>query len=132
VKYLLDTHVWIWMVEADPAIPRSVAAVLKDVANAPLALSAISPWEVAKKLSANRLTLSRPGREWVVESARNPGMRLLPLGADVAWEANHLPGDFHRDPADQIIVATARQYDLTLITADRRILAYRHVRTLWR
>lgn len=131
MTYLLDTHVWIWMVEAEAKIPLSVAAILKDMVNAPLALSAISPWEVAKKLSADRLTLSRPGREWIVASARNPGVRLLALSPDIAWEANHLPGDFHRDPADQIIVATARQYNLTLITADGRILAYPHVRTLW-
>lgn len=131
MKYLLDTHAWIWARENPDNVPEEVRSVVLSVASMPLGLSVISPWETAKKASAGRLTLSGPIRQWLTDSVMAPFVRLLPLSIDIAYEANHLPGDFHRDPADQIIVATARQYDLTLITADRRILAYRHVRTLW-
>jgi len=55
----------------------------------------------------------------------------VPLDERVALESTKLPGEFHNDPSDQIIVATARVHNLTLITADRKILAYRHVKTLW-
>ena len=101
------------------------------MAHAPLGLSAISPWEVAKKASLGKLSLSMPTREWILQSLASQGLRLLPLTPEISWEANHLPGDFHRDPADQIIVATARLHNLTLITGDRRVRGYRHVRLLW-
>ena len=132
MRYLLDTHVWIWAKENPADVPKHVKDLILNPASMPVGLSAISPWEAAKKASGGKLTLSAPIRQWLTDAVREPFVRLLPLTIDVAYESNHLPGDFHRDPADQIIVATARQYDLTLITADRRILAYRHVRTLWR
>jgi len=132
MRYLLDTHVWIWARENPADVPKHVRDFILSPASMPLGLSAISPWEAAKKASAEKLTLSAPIRQWLTDAVRAPFVRLLPLTIEIAYEANHLPGEFHRDPADQIIVATARQYDLTLITADRRILAYRHVRTLWR
>ena len=59
-----------------------------------------------------------------------PGMQLLEFTPQIAIESTKLPGNFHRDPADQIIVATARVYDISLLTADSRILQYPHVRTL--
>ena len=131
MRYLLDTHVWIWARENPANVPQGVRKLILSPASMPLGLSEISPWEAAKKASARKLTLSAPVRQWLTDAVQAPFVRLLPLSIDVAYEANHLPGEFHRDPADQIIVATARQHDLTLITADRRILAYPHVRTLW-
>jgi PIN domain nuclease of toxin-antitoxin system len=131
LSYLLDTHTWLWLVEASDRLPPRARSILQDVANAPLGISAISPWEIAKKSSLAKLSLSLPCREWILQSSRNPGVRLLPLSPEIAYEAIHLPGEFHRDPADQIIVATARLQNLTVITCDRRILAYAHVRTVW-
>ena len=72
-----------------------------------------------------------PVRQWFAAAIREPFVVLQPLTIDITHESNHLPGEFHRDPADQIIVATARVQRLTLITADPRILAYPHVRCLW-
>lgn len=131
MKYLLDTHVWLWMFEASNQIPDDVAAILKDPNQIPLGIAAISPWEVVKKASLGRLDLSIPVRDWITEATTNKGIALLPLTPQISYEANYLPSPFHRDPADQIIVATARIADLTLVTCDRRILNYRHVRTLW-
>ena len=131
MKYVLDTHVWIWGLDSAERLPARVRQLLLEPANLPFGLSAISPWEALKKESLGRLKLSCPGRVWVTRAVRDPFVALLPLGLDVSYEANHLPGSFHRDPADQIIVATARLHDLTLITCDRRILDYGQVRTLW-
>lgn len=59
-----------------------------------------------------------------------PGIRLLGLTPEIALESTRLPGSFHRDPADQIIVATARIYDCALVTSDNKILDYAHVETI--
>jgi PIN domain nuclease of toxin-antitoxin system len=68
--------------------------------------------------------------EWMAQAVVYPGMQLLELTPQIAIESTKLPGSFHRDPADQIIVATARVYDSPLLTADRRIVQYPHVRIL--
>jgi PIN domain nuclease of toxin-antitoxin system len=131
VKYLLDTHVWIWAMESLEKIPRDVLRVLHNPDNLPFGLSAITPWEAVKKEALGRLRLSSPMRAWLSKAVREPFISLLPLTVDIAYESNHLPAGFHRDPADQMIVATARIHDLTLITCDDSILAYPHVKTLW-
>ena len=131
MKYLLDTHVWIWAMDDPESLPAGVRAKLFESANLPFGVSAISVWEASRKESLGKLRLSCPIRQWFAAAIREPFVELQPLSVDVAHESNHLPGEFHRDPADQIIVATARLQRLTLITADQRILAYSHVRTLW-
>ncbi len=95
-----------------------------------LGVSAISCWEVAKLVEYGRLELACAVEEWMEQATACPGMQLLELTRQIAIESAKLPGSFHRDPADQIIVATARVYDIPLLTADRRILQYQHVRTL--
>jgi PIN domain nuclease of toxin-antitoxin system len=96
-----------------------------------LGVSAISPWEIATKVSIGKLRLAVPARDWIMRCTANPGVRLLPLSPEVAWEANNLPPPFHNDPADQIIVATARHHRLSLITANQRIRDYPHVGVFW-
>jgi PIN domain nuclease of toxin-antitoxin system len=132
LKYLLDTHAWIWLFEGSAELPAKTTQLLKDSANVPLGVSAISPWEVAKKSSVGKIRLSMPLREWVINSTVNPGIRIYPLTPEVAVESNFLPGTFHNDPADQMIVATARVFDLTIITCDRNILSYPYVRSFWK
>ena len=90
----------------------------------------MSCWEVAKLVEYGRLELACAIEEWMAHAVAYPGMQLLELTPRIAIESTKLPGSFHRDPADQIIVATARVYDIPLLTADRRILQYQHVRTL--
>lgn len=131
MKYLLDTHVWIWAMDKPDELPAKVRAELFKVANMSFGLSVISVWEASKKESIGKLKLSTPIKQWFSHAIREPYVQLLPLTVDIAHESNHLPGEFHRDPADQIIVATAREQRLTLITTDERILSYQHVRSLW-
>lgn len=131
MKYLLDTHVWIWAMDNVDSLPAGVRRELFKPGKLPFGLSVISVWEASKKESMGKLKLSLPIRHWFDSAIREPFIQLQPLTVDVAHESNHLPGEFHRDPADQIIVATARIHRCTLITADQRILAYAHVRSLW-
>jgi len=76
-----------------------------------------------------RIVLPDPTEAWIRQALGYPGVQLLPLSPEVAVEATRLPGTFHRDPADQIIVATARILDCPMVTLDGKILAYPHVRT---
>jgi PIN domain nuclease of toxin-antitoxin system len=129
MKYLLDTNIWIWMVESHQRIPPNILSILLEPENYPFHISAISVWEVAKKVSIDKLTLSIPVRDWLVQATRKPFVEIIPLSVDIALESTILPGVFHKDPADQIIVASARQSNMTLLTTDRLILAYQHVNT---
>jgi PIN domain nuclease of toxin-antitoxin system len=131
VIYALDTNAWILLADAPRRVPEEVLRIARDIANAPLGLSAISPWEVAKKTALGKLQLSLPVRQWMQRATGPDGIEILPLTPEVSLESACLPGDFHRDPADQIIVATARVHNLTLITSDRKILEYSYVKTIW-
>ena len=93
-------------------------------------VSAISCWEVAKLVEYGRIELACAIEEWMEQAVAYPGMQLLELTPQIVIESTKLPGSFHRDPADQIIVATARLYSIPLLTADSRILQYLHVKTL--
>jgi PIN domain nuclease of toxin-antitoxin system len=85
---------------------------------------------VCKLVELNRLVLRQPLAEWINLALAYPGVRLLYLTPRITIESTQLPGTFHRDPADQIIVATARIRRCSLLTADSRILTYAHVKTL--
>lgn len=87
----------------------------------------ISCWEVAKKVETGKLELDRAISEWISLALRFPGIELLPLTPEIAVESTQLPGPLHRDPADQIIVATSRVLRLPLLTEDQKLLAYDHV-----
>ena len=89
-----------------------------------LRLSVITLWEIALLASRSRLQLGRPAAAWIAESLAPPGPQVEPLSEKIAIEAGELPGGFRSDPADQIIVATARLIGATVLTRDRRILDY--------
>ena len=89
----------------------------------------MSCWEVAKRVQLGRLGLSVPVGEWLEQAVTHDGCRVLALTPRIAAESAALPGVFHRDPSDQIIVATARVLGCPLVTLDRKLLAYPHVDT---
>lgn len=128
--YLLDTNIWLWMVENPFQIPDRMKVIVENGENYPFSLSAISVWEVAKKVSLNKLGLAIPIQDWMNKATNDKYIRILPLSIQVSLESTQLPGTFHKDPADQIIVATARHHNLTILTADRLINAYPHVKTM--
>ena len=127
---LLDTHIWVWWVDDSQQLTDRQRQIIQDNVQSGLGVSAISCWEVAKLVEYGRVELICPIEEWMEQAVTYPGVQLLELTPQIAIESTKLPGSFHRDPADQIIVATARVYDISLLTADRRILQYQHVRTL--
>lgn len=124
---ILDTHVWVWWVNDEPQLPADYLALIQSEAANGLGVCAISCWEVAKLIELGRLQLTIPTVDWLIQ-ALQPPVQLLPLTPEVAVGSTQLPGVFHRDPADQLIVATARFYDCRLVTLDRLIRAYPHVR----
>lgn len=127
---LLDTHIWIWWVQDDPRLSAPHRGHLLQHEPSGLGVSAISCWETAKLVELGRLVLPCPPLEWIHLALQYPGVRLIELSPEVCVASTELPGEFHRDPADQILVATARVHDLELVTADARILTYPHVRLL--
>ena len=127
---LLDTHIWIWLADESDRLTKKYSQLIEHHRADGLGVSAISCWEVAKLVEYGRLRLACPVEEWMEFAVALPGVRLLELTPRIAVVSTKLPGDFHRDPADQIIVATARVYNLALLTVDEKILNYEHVRTL--
>jgi PIN domain nuclease of toxin-antitoxin system len=127
---LLDTHIWLWWIHDDP-IPFELKLALDMREDGQrLAVSAMSCWEVAKLVEHGRLDLGMDIDEWFEAALGPSGITLIPLSPRVAAEACSLPGEFHRDPSDQIIVATSRVYDMPLVTADSKIRCYPYVRLL--
>jgi PIN domain nuclease of toxin-antitoxin system len=124
---ILDTHVWVWWVHGDEKITSTQTKIIKANETDIIGVSAISAWEIAKLVEYNRLELPCPLQEWFYEALSYPGIRLIELTPEIAIESTKLPGEFHRDPADQIIVATARLYDSSLITSDTKIPKYPYV-----
>ncbi|MCC6297968.1 MAG: type II toxin-antitoxin system VapC family toxin [Anaerolineales bacterium] len=127
---LLDTHIWVWWVDGNESLSPEHAREIQNNESGIIGVSAISCWEVAKLVERGRITFDISIDEWLQQALAYPGVRLLELTPDIAVESTRLPGEFHRDPADQIIVATARIYDCLLLTMDDRIKNYPHVRTL--
>jgi PIN domain nuclease of toxin-antitoxin system len=126
---LLDTHIWIWWVQDDP-MPDGMRMTIEYGAPEGLAVSAMSCWEVAKLVEYGRLELAKDLDEWLDLALHPSGVSLIPLSPEIAMASTRLPGKFHRDPADQIIVATSRVRDLPLATCDEKIRAYPYVRLL--
>jgi PIN domain nuclease of toxin-antitoxin system len=121
---LLDTHIWVSYVSGSDRLTKRQQKVLAEHVPQGLGVSVISCWEVAKLVELDRLELDRPVQEWVALAL--PEIRLIALTPEIAVASTQLPGPFHRDPADQILVATARAYDVEMSTNDRRIRAYPH------
>ena len=124
---LLDTHIWVWWVHRDEPLPARLRTFIERHESATLGVSAISCWEVAKLVERGRLPLPMPTGDWLHAALAYPGVRLLDLTPDISMQSCSLPGDFHADPADQIIVATARHRRVGLVTLDARIRGYPHV-----
>jgi PIN domain nuclease of toxin-antitoxin system len=125
---VLDTHIWIWWVHNDAQLTDEHRKIIQSHEEEGLGVSAFSCWGVAKLVELGRLTLHCPIAEWLETALHYPGVQLLAFTPEIAVESTQLPGEFHRDPADQIIVATARIHDCPLLTVDDKILRYPHVK----
>lgn len=130
---LLDTHVWIWWA-SDPArlSGRAISALDRaEEEDGPVYLSAISTWEVAMLVTKGRLDLTLPVEDWIAHSEEVPIIEFVPVTSHLALRSVTLPDFEHPDPADRLIVATARYLGVPLITRDRKLHEYPHVDTMW-
>ena len=132
---LLDTHCWVWaQLGHVNRLSRSAVSALRNAeSTGNLAVSVISIWELGMLESHGRVALPMSIQNWVNEALTKPGISLVPLTPEIALESSNLPGNLHGDPADRIIVATARARNATLLTKDHRLIEYsrqRHVRVL--
>lgn len=122
---VLDTHTLIWLLEGNSSLAPAAVTVIEQAAReGTVWVPAITPWEIAMLVAKGRLTLARDVQEWVDEALRQPGLALAPLDAVIAIASTRLPGTIHGDPADRMIVATARHLGALLVTADEPLLAY--------
>ena len=121
---LLDTHVWIWLMLGEKLTMKTQALIEEYAESGCLFLSCISLWEVSMLASKNKIHLDRPCSEWIDAALDDPIINLITLTPAISVESAYLPGEFHGDPADRIIVATARVELLTLLTRDEKILVY--------
>ena len=125
-KFLLDTHVWIWLLNGDARIKQSgiFSNIIAASKQTGLYASAISIWEIAMLEAKGRIAFSTGISSWVEAAIKAPGFQIVPLLPEISIDSTRLPGLFHGDPADRIIVATARFLKCSLITVDKKILAY--------
>lgn len=122
---LLDTHAFLWLFDASSSLTKKHRVMIEDAAaHAELHLSAISFWEIAMLASKKRIELHNSVQSWLVEAVRMWRVQTINLGIKVASEAYRLPADFQGDPADRMIVASSKLYDLPLMTADKLIHRY--------
>lgn len=132
MKYLLDTHTWIWWNMNPKKLSSKVNSLLSNPDNyEELLLSAISVWEFCKLLEKERLGISCDPQEWIGEALDMPKLKLVALSVTIAYQSTTLKKPFHGDPADQIIVAIAKGESATVLTKDKLIQSYQQVNTLW-
>jgi len=128
----LDTHAWVWWVTADRRLSkRALSEIQTAIPLEGVWISAISIWEIAKKVQKKRLVLDRPLRQWLAQATGMRGLYIAELTNEILIAGCELPSPFHGDPADQMIVATVRHHDGRLITKDERLQNYTHIHSIW-
>ncbi len=123
---LLDTCAAVWIGNREAMAPGAVQAIRTAARSAGILVSAVTGWEIGLATSRARhsLVLLPTAQSWLADLLARPGFRTVPLEPGVALSASYLPGNFHRDPADRLLIATARELGVPLVTRDRRILDY--------
>lgn len=129
---VLDTHTLVWWVTGDPALSVAAkAAIDLELNGGDIVISSISAWEIAMLVEREKLVLSMDVSAWLATVAQIEAVRFMAVDVEVAVKSVELPGEFHKDPADRMIVATARKLAVPLLTKDEKIRAYPHVKTIW-
>ena len=135
-RLLLDTHALVWTA-AGTLESAAADAIVAAAQTGGVLVSSVSAWELGllarPRAGAPRLRLAPTPEAWFETLLAQGGFTEAPLTIDIALAASRLPGDFHHDPADRLLVATARELDIPLVTRDRRILDYGeagHLRTI--
>jgi PIN domain nuclease of toxin-antitoxin system len=129
---VLDTHIVIWWTSGDSALSDNAKSRIEAAieSNEQVLVSSITAWEVSMLVSKGRLNLVMDIDTWIKTVSEIEGVPFVPVDNKVAIESTRLPSEFHKDPADRMIVALARVLSATLVTADEKILKYQHVKTI--
>jgi PIN domain nuclease of toxin-antitoxin system len=128
---VLDTHALVWWVTGDGTLSRRAKAAIDREPSGEVIVCAISAWEIAMLVERERLVLSMEVSAWLAAVAAIQSVRFVPIDTEIAARSVDLPGKFHKDPADRMIVATARKFAAPVVTRDEKIRAYAHVKTVW-
>ena len=129
---VLDTHAWIWFASNPEILSRKAKkAVDLAVRKKSVLVSSISVWEVALLVKKKRLELSMDVADWIAKSENLPFIQFIPVSNSIAVKSVNLPPPLHPDPADRIIIATALSAGVPIVTKDKNISDYAHVRTIW-
>jgi PIN domain nuclease of toxin-antitoxin system len=128
---LLDTHVWWWALNEPKKLSNKALKVIRKNLPSQRAIASISMWEFAMMVSTGKVEIRIPTDLWLDQAINQTGLEVFDLNPKIATESCNLPGDFHKDPADRIIVATARINELTLVTKDKKIINYPYVNAIW-
>ncbi|MER8388833.1 type II toxin-antitoxin system VapC family toxin [Mesorhizobium sp. M0166] len=130
---MLDTHVLVRWVggETDMLSEPALHAIERERIGGEILISSISAWEIAMLISRGRLLLSMDVGEWLATVSKLEKLSFISVDNDIAVNSTELPGEFHKDPADRIIVATSRKFAAPLVTADQKLRDYRYVKTIW-
>ena len=128
---LFDTHAWWWVINEPERLSQNVNKLISETPTDQRAIASISIWEFPMMVTRGRIRLRVSPEEWMEHAINRTGIAVLHLSPKIALESCNLPGKFHKDPADRIIVATARIHKLKLITKDQNIIDYPNVETVW-
>jgi PIN domain nuclease of toxin-antitoxin system len=127
---ILDTHIWVWWNQDSPQLTNFQKEIIENSRSDGIGISTISLLEISRLVNRSRLVLPLQLNEWFSIALAEEGILLIPITPAIAIESYSLPEEFHKDPADRIIVATARTHDCSLMTNDSSILAYPHVKLI--
>jgi len=129
---ILDTHVLVWWISDPHKLSQNASEIIEsEKNNGKLFVSSISVWEIYMLISKGRLKLSMDTDEWISRIEKLPFVEFIPVNNRIAGKSVLLPGEFHSDPVDRIIVATARDVGARLVSCDDRIRGYSEVQCVW-
>ncbi|GGD54300.1 type II toxin-antitoxin system VapC family toxin [Lacimicrobium alkaliphilum] len=131
---VLDTHALIWWVNGDSQLSQAPQQAIErelSVEDGMILMSSITSWEIAMLVQKERLALTMSVDDWLSTVSDINAVQFVAVDNEIGVEATRLPGEFHKDPADRMIVATARHINAPLVTADEKIRTYKYVRTIW-
>ena len=128
---LLDTHAWWWSLTEPENLSKTAIKTIRQTKSDQRMIASISIWEFAMMAAKKRIRLKISVAKWLSQALQDTGLGVIEISPEIAVDACNLPGNFHVDPADRLIVATARVNNLQLVTKDEKMLAYPHVNAVW-
>lgn len=129
---VLDTNALVWLISNTEKIPQKTRKLIDaEKVKSGIFVSSISVWEIFLSVKKGKLVLSMDVDTWLDKIEKLSFLNFIPVDNQIAAKSVMLPGQLHSDPADRIIIATAREYGAKLVTSDQKILGYRHVQSVW-